>query len=657
MNLSREKLSIMVWFFVFSLLIGTFTLNASAGVEIVESGVQFIEVVSNDQTNNGREVQSTGAQLRYELESNKIPPGIRKKLEEHGDSNLFIIEFGGPIKEEQLDQIEEASVILGDYIPEYSFIVQANAGALEKVKEFKFVENIKPFLPIYKVDPRLFEKGMSEIVKTQVLLFNGYSKNDPNRIDMNYKGVNTSLSEILELALSDNVVYLAAEEVFETYNDEAAKIIRATTVRSNNGLSGNGQIVGVADTGIDRGKNDSTMHLDFQGRIRAIYALGRSNDASDPNGHGTHVAGSILGNGARSNGSFAGMAPEAQLVFQSIMSSDGSLGGLPSNLNTLFSQAYNAGARIHNNSWGSDVNGAYTTSSQQVDQFIWNNKDMSILFASGNAGPNLRTVGSPATAKNAITVGASENYKPSFGSIADNINDIASFSSRGNTADGRVKPDVVAPGTYILSTRSALAPDSSFWANYNSYYAYMGGTSMATPITAGGVALLRENFMKNRGVTPRASLLKAALIVGATDVGLGYPSPHQGWGRVTLDKSLYVGYINESRSLSTSETARYSYSATGGKPLKFSLVWSDYPGNPSASKQLVNDLDLIITAPNGTKYHGNDFKSPFNDSWDGTNNVENIFINSAQSGTYTIEVYAWNVPQGPQNFSLAVVNN
>ena len=109
----------------------------------------------------------------------------------------------------------------------------------------------------------------------------------------------------------------------------------------NQPLTGAGQIIGICDTGLDTGKNDSTMHQDFQGRINAIYALGRTNNASDTHGHGTHVAGSVLGNGTRSSGQYKGLAYSANLIFQSVLDSSGGLGGIPADLNTLFSQAYN----------------------------------------------------------------------------------------------------------------------------------------------------------------------------------------------------------------------------------------------------------------------------------------------------------------------------
>ncbi|WP_404442833.1 S8 family serine peptidase [Sutcliffiella horikoshii] len=582
------------------------------------------------------------ASFLADTENVKIPKGLQKKLEVvPKDNSLYIVQFDGPILEETKKELESTGATIVDYIPDYAFIVEYKGDVAKATNGIAHLESVEPYLPLYKVDPLLFTKGASALVKAVAL------DAKQNNKEINFKGID----EIVQYAANNDVLYISPKPEYKVMNDVARGIVKADVAQSSYGLYGQGQVVAVADTGLDTGRNDSSMHEAFRGKITALYALGRSNNSNDPNGHGTHVAGSVLGNGATNKG----MAPQANLVFQSIMDSSGGLGGLPSNLSTLFSQAYSAGARIHTNSWGAAVNGAYTTDSRNVDDYVRKN-DMAVLFAAGNEGPNGGTISAPGTAKNAITVGATENLRPSFGSYADNINHVAQFSSRGPTRDGRIKPDVMAPGTFILSARSSLAPDSSFWANHDSKYAYMGGTSMATPIVAGNVAQLREHFIKNRGITPKPSLLKAALIAGATDVGLGFPNGNQGWGRVTLDKSLNTTFVNETTSLSTSQKATYSITATAGKPLKISLVWSDAPASTSASVTLVNDLDLVITAPNGTQYVGNDFTAPFNNNWDGRNNVENVFINAPQSGTYTVEVQAYNVPQGPQAFSLAIVN-
>jgi serine protease AprX len=637
MNLKKKKVlisGVTTLGLLSTLVFSTPNTAPAANGELVYKGVNTVSV--NDVA---KPIKTGKAHFLIESYQSKIPKGLLKSLKEVPANNeLYVIQLEDVITQDERETLEAAGVQLIEYIPDYAFVATIKDSDLSKVEGLTLVESVTPYLPLYKLDPRLFEEGASNLVKAVV------KKSNQKATKVEAKGLN----ELISYAFQTDVTYISPESEFQLMNDQAAVITKTTIANNTYGLYGAGQTVAVADTGLDTGVNDSSMHESFQGKITAIYAWGRPNNASDPNGHGTHVAGSVLG-----NASFKGMAPSASLVFQSIMDANGGLGGLPSNLSDLFSQAYNAGARIHTNSWGAPVNGAYTTDSRTVDQYVYNN-DMTILFAAGNEGPGSGTISAPGTAKNAITVGASENYRPSFGSYSDNPDEIASFSSRGPTKDGRVKPDVVAPGTYILSSRSSLAPDSSFWANYNSKYAYMGGTSMATPLTAGNVALLRENFINNYGITPKPSLLKAALIAGATNLGLSNNS--QGWGRVNMETSLNVAYVNESTALSTGQKATYTFNATSSKPLRISLVWTDYPGSTSAYYSLVNDLDIVVTSPSGQVYVGNDFSYPYDNNWDGVNNVENVFINNPQSGTYTIEVQAYNVPSGTQKFSLAVVN-
>ena len=197
---------------------------------------------------------------------------------------------------------------------------------------------------------------------------------------------------------------------------------------------------------------------------------------------------------------------------------------------------------------------------------------MTILFSAGNDGVDnngngevdLDSIGSPATAKSVLTVGASENdrpsitnvYGPGYGSsistdqYADNISGLAAFSSRGPTDDNRVKPEVVAPGTFVLSALTRYNTRTVGWAPHSADYVYMGGTSMSTPLTAGATALLLEHLIDNMGhEDPNSSLVKAIFAASATDMvgqyssstnGAGETAPnnHEGWGRVDMRSAL-----------------------------------------------------------------------------------------------------------------------
>jgi serine protease AprX len=591
--------------------------------------------------------------------------------------SLFVVQFTGPVKEAYKSALVRLGAELGDYLPENAFLVRMDASLRGQVSALGYVKGVAPYTPSYKIDGSLSNVAAGSPTTVRITTFGPGTKGPvgalatmgvhPDSIGMGMLTAKLDADGLKSLAQSTDVVYLEAAPANQLFNEKAAVIMGAAPVWKN-GLDGKGQVVAITDTGLDTGKNDRSMHPDFQGQIKSLFALGKPGDASDKLAHGTHVAGSVLGTGAASNGQHKGLAPGASLVFQSVEDNKGSLGGIPEDLTKLFRQAYDAGARIHTNSWGVPATSGgtvYNAQSAAVDRFMWENPDYTILFAAGNDGdhdqdgrPNYGTVSTPGTAKNAITIGASHNDRPER-KMATNPGEIAVFSSRGPTKDNRVKPDLVAPGTWIASARSSLAEDKHFWAAHesNQQYGYMGGTSMATPLTAGGTAVLRQFYVDTLEVTPRASLLKATLINGAAPMDAGQTVKDAGWGRVDLSNILSTRpfkFVNEEKPLPTGEAQTYSYEVKTGQPLKVTLAWTDYPANPAAEKTLVNDLDLIVKGPDGKEVMGNHMLGA---DVDRTNNVENVVIATPTTGTYSVTVRAHNVPQGPQRFALVVSGN
>jgi serine protease AprX len=322
-------------------------------------------------------------------------------------------------------------------------------------------------------------------------------------------------------------------------------------------FEGNGQVVCVADTGFDIGSK-TDVHPAFQGRVAELYAVGRpsSKKTNDFNGHGTHCAGSVLGDGTSQSmgGSIKGVAPKAKLVVQSLLTNQGGL-STPANLWNLFEAPYQKnGARVASNSWGPEWGNSqlpYDEEADAVDSFVYNNPDHVIVFAGGNDGEEVSGtkahIGSSSAAKNCITVGATESSRPNKNYSYDprstkpgNPFKIAGFSSLGPTLEKRIKPDVVAPGVAILSasSRDPKITDkhrNQFGPTQDKLWAFSTGTSMATPLVAGCVAVVREALIVGGTAKPSAALVKALLINGAIDLGL--PTSAQGFGRVVSHSS------------------------------------------------------------------------------------------------------------------------
>ena len=263
---------------------------------------------------------------------------------------------------------------------------------------------------------------------------------------------------------------------------------------------------------------------------------------------------------------------------------------------------------------------------------------------------------------------------------------MATFSSRGPTDDGRIKPDVVAPGTWVLSGYADLYQQSydpsvnpqnglyqwdGLGLPMSAYYKYMSGTSMAAPLTAGGAAVLRQFYDDVYGHDASAALIKATLINSAADMAdenadgvndnaFPIPNDHEGWGLVDLDAATDEShqFFEFASGLDTGDIWIQTFDVVAGGDFRASLVWSDFPSTTSAATNLVNDLDLVATAPDGaTTYLGNVFSggwSTTGGSADATNNVENVYVANAAAGTWMVRVNGANVPQGPQPFALVV---
>ncbi len=561
----------------------------------------------------------------------------------------------GPVSSlKAIEQIESVkaihsipiALILGDVILEV-----LNQNSNENIDDFLlridgwrhsdgegFHENIETIGPqgdlLFSNLPQLLELSMEELVKWDAGRFDG----------------KTTTTNLIEMLSNPGVAWIRISPEFTIYNDNSRTHMKWSSVTSyfpTNGLNGSGQLIAVADTGIDHDHGDFGNRI--SGNVDVVSDGGKTGDKWS--GHGTHVACTVLGDGTQ--GGYAGVAPQAELYFQAMEDDDDGSFYSPS-LTYLFGNAYSAGARVHSNSWGSfgsSSQGAYTSESEDVDdkanqydRYYSGYQGMSIVFAAGNDGPNSGTVNSPGTAKNALTVGM---HQSRYGAAP---NTIMSGSSRGPTDDDRIKPDILAPGGYVRSCKSQEATDTGGSSWENQYYMEYTGTSMATPNAAGAASLVREYLTEvAQRASPQGALMKAMLILGAQDLGSrNIPNNDEGWGRINLQNSIAPTggkgiWVDDRSSLSNSGTSvEYNINVTSpNSPFKVVLVWSDHMGSRFSTKQLVNDLNLEVEAPDGTIYLGNVFQSGHSITGgvaDDTNNVEVVLVDSAQTGLWKVTV-------------------
>ncbi|MBX3688782.1 S8 family serine peptidase, partial [Dokdonella sp.] len=671
------------------------------------------------------------------------------------DSSLRLVKFSGPITAAQRAAVEAAGARIISYAPYNAYIVRMPAERDHAMHAIDGVNWSGPLMPALKIDPNIYNElkagnivsglgidaleisldsqagsvslqsafsSIPGVLATQVI-----NSGDDVRVRATF--ARAQLANTIEaLALRDDVLAVGFHRPVRASNSQGHWLHQSNISSPptysvwDKGIYGCGQIIGELDTGVYMDNiafsdPNHTMPIDICTTGASCPVIAAPNYAArkvvayykwsglsgtgweDNHGHGTHVAGSIIGNdngfdlgnscaglpAPNGTSNLVGMAPYAKLVMQESganLAYLNTMGGTPYH---AADTAYQNGARIHSNSWGggcTDQFGAcvsgctvtYDQMARDADSVMADRDDLLVVFAAGNdatACPNGNNVGSPGNAKNVLTIGATGR-----GTAGNNM---ASFSSRGPTLDSRTKPDLDAQGSSIISAgRSASGTVT------------MSGTSMATPTAAGNAALVRDylaNGFYPSGVktpgdaipNPSGALIKAILAAGAfkmTGTGANAnPGQDQGYGRILLDDSLFFAgdasklFIHdETTGLQTGGVANFQVTAVGSQRLTFVLNWSDVPGAVNASPATVNSLRLEVQAPNGDVWtqklpagynvnNANPTQSITTTDYDGINTMQRIQFDTPAAGPYQIRVRGINVPTGPQTFALAVTGN
>ena len=382
---------------------------------------------------------------------------------------------------------------------------------------------------------------------------------------------NTMLKTV---ASHPDVFQLHYDRPIRAHNFRTAVTVGAQVVRETLGYSGAGIGVAIIDSGI------STWHDDLTNKTSKLYPYGNQRVAKfvdfvngrsqpyDDNGHGTHVAGTIAGNGYDSFGEKSGIAPDASLVSLKVLDAhgQGTISNIIAALNWVATSGKSYNVKVVNMSVGAGVYESYWTDPLTLAAKAVAEKGVVVVSAAGNRGKNdhgdLQWGGitAPGNAPWVLTVGASST----MGTLTRNDDEMAAFSSSGPTyIDYAAKPDLVAPG---VGTISLAVPGSTFYANKAQYlvtgrlltstmpYLALSGTSMAAPVVSGTVALMLQ---ANPTLTP--NLVKAILQYTAQRYS-GYSALRQG-----------AGFLNTYGAV---KLARFYATATAGSRMPVQGVWS-----------------------------------------------------------------------------------
>jgi hypothetical protein len=559
-----------------------------------------------------------------------------------------------PTAEKRADLLANGIKLL-DYVPNMTYIAEIRTDAKWGSETIEQLRSINPLDDRFKLHPDLYHHNYppwamvtDDELLLNVVFMDGY--------DFEQMRTRMSLTEAEEVALHPMAgkitIQLPANAVMELVRlpfvlfiepiDEPAhpeNYTGRTLHRSNMISSDLPSGLHYDGTGINVGMHDDGIigpHIDYEGRIPAQFTGGNGGD------HGDHVAGTIMGAG-NLDPKHRGMATGANLYVYS--SSNNNYDSVPSHYNNL-------DVVITSKSYSNGCNAGYTSLSRELDRYVRQNTSLMHVFSAGNDGTSNCGYGAGAGWGN-ITGGHKAGKNVIAVANLNSTDGLANSSSRGPAEDGRIKPDISAKGTSVVSTTDV------------NEYVSKTGTSMSCPGVSGSLAQLYHAYRDlNGGSYPASSLIKGVVLNTADDLGNPGPDFRYGWGRINNAKAYEViekgQYVIASLDQNDSNFHDITVPANV-KQLKVMVYWNDYEASSSASTALVNNLDFTLDDPASTTFLPwvlDPTPNPANlnanavRGIDDLNNVEQVTIDNPAAGVYTAKVKGKIVPQGPQEYTL-----
>ena len=552
-----------------------------------------------------------------------------------------IIQFFEVPATNQREGLAGSGVLLMDYLPINSYIaaipVNIDRSILKKygvrsVIEFsagmKISKNLSAGIPDWAIRPGdkvaldvKIHNNIELISAETMLRSQGYEVTEVRSFG-NIISIISGKDKVNQIASMPFVYFVDAVSAPSTPDDNRARSLHRVNAIQNEFLGGRnytgaGVTVAIADDG------GIGPHIDFTGRVTDFNTgLGGT--------HGDMTAGIMVGAG-NLNPDYKGSATGAYINMYSINGYTHIVDAVTNynNLSTV----------ITSTSYSQGSGGVYTADAQAIDNQIRTNPQLIHVFSAGNAGSNFSTItGGYKAAKSVIACGNLNGFD-----VLENS------SSRGPAEDGRIKPDICANGYQQMST------------DPNNTYAPGGGTSAASPSVAAVVTCLYEAYKTLNNVpNPPSALIKAAMLNSAEDLGNPGPDYKHGWGRVNALRALTT--LEDSRYLSAvvdqgDSNLHVITVPAGVSEMRVMVYWADYEGSPASSIALVNDLNMVLTTPGGINYNPWTL-NPVNPNANAVRNIDNlnpveqVTLDNPTSGSYTVAVKGFAVPQGPQEYYL-----